>query len=73
MYKPENLAKIKAKCLVFKSDNDTNVMYYGIDHFVNNVTNSTLINVPNSKHEIYLSSNDVVVPYVANILDFFKK
>ena len=51
MYKPENLNKIKTKCIVFKAGNDNNVKEYGEDHFANNVSNTKLYSIPDVKHK----------------------
>ncbi|MDO5329471.1 MAG: alpha/beta hydrolase [Coriobacteriia bacterium] len=72
MYKPENLAKIKAKCVVIKAGNDNRVKEYGEDHFANCVDGTKLYKVPGVKHEIYMSGNDTLMPYVDTILKFFE-
>lgn len=58
--------------LVFQSENDTLVKPGGQYNFVKGAPYATLIYVPGSKHELYLTSNDVLIPYFNTIFNFFE-
>ena len=70
--KDENLSKISCPCLLFEAENETLVKNYAINHFANTVENSTLVFVPGSKHEVYTTDNETLIPYFNTIRAFLK-
>lgn len=65
-----NCAKITIPVLVFQSIEDGFVKASGIKRFVKNVPSARLIPISGSRHEIYNSSNQVLLPYYQEIFRF---
>lgn len=68
----ENTTNIKVPVLIFEADNDSFVKALGHYKFVNNTPSSELIYVPNSKHNLYFTSNDIMIPYFNTIFNFLE-
>ena len=71
--RPENCAKIKIPVLLFQAEKDTFVLPGGQNRFIERIPNGRLVFVPKAKHEIYLSSNDILAPYWDLIFSFLEK
>lgn len=72
LLKPSNCAKIKIPILLFQAENDDFVCPGGQNKFIKQISNGKLVFVPGSKHEIYLSTNDILENYWPMIFDFLK-
>lgn len=72
MIKPENAAKATTPILLFQSENDSLVLPEPQCEFVNNAPNAQMIFVAGAKHELFNTSNDVFVPYLNTVFDFFE-
>lgn len=68
----QDSGKITIPLLLFQAERDDYVMASGHTRFMEHVPNGRLIPVPNSKHEIYLSENAVLEPYLLTILNFLE-
>ena len=64
---------IKVPILLFSCDNDTLVMRPAQETFIRRVKKGLFVAVANAKHEIYRSTDDVLYPYLEQILDFFAR
>ena len=69
----KNCAKITAPVLVFRSTCDTLVKASGIRRFVKNTPGARLIDVDESRHEIYSSSCVVLENYYRQIFSFLSE
>lgn len=65
-----NCAKITVPILVFQSKNDTFVKASAIKRFVQNTPSARLVPVSGSRHEIYNSHREVLIPYYQEIFHF---
>lgn len=72
MVKPENAARATAPILLFQSENDSLVLPIPQYEFVNNAPNTEMIFVPGAKHELFSTSNDILVPYLNTVFDFYE-
>lgn len=72
LLKKKNCAKIKIPILLFQAEHDTFVLPGGQDLFIEAVPNGRTIFVPDAKHEIYLSKDDILKYYITAILNFFE-
>ncbi len=70
--KEENLSKIQIPVLVFQAENDGLVLPEGHYEFVNGVESAELLFVPETKHEIYASTNKTMIPYFNTIFAFYE-
>lgn len=71
MLKKENCDRITAKILLFQAENDGMVEPLPQEEFVSKVPSARLERIANSKHEIYLSVNEAMEPYLEKIFDFY--
>ncbi|MBR3974856.1 MAG: alpha/beta hydrolase [Clostridia bacterium] len=62
---------IKADILLFQAENDKLVMNDKQDEFVAMVPTAKMIKTEKTKHEIYMSTNDVMEKYLDAIAEFF--
>lgn len=69
----KNVKKYKTKTLLFQAENDSIVGDNGQNWFVKNTDCVTQVVVPDTKHSILLSKQEIFVPYLNMILDFFEK
>lgn len=69
----ENASLIQVPTLLFQAGQDSLVKPSGQNQFVENASTVQMILVPDSKHEIYRSTNDVLIPYMNTILDFYEE
>jgi len=65
-------SKITIPVLVFRSGHDTLIDPSGIDEFVKNTPSARLVDVENSRHEIFNSDDEVTAAYYETIFEFFK-
>lgn len=66
-----NSACIEIPILLFQAGEDTLVMDNGQNIFVNNAPNAKLIRVENARHELYCSTQEIMVPYFNTIFSFY--
>lgn len=71
--KPENLRRVRTPTLVIRAELDALVRPEGQDAFLRGVPCAQLYTVPNVKHEIYRSTNEQLLPYLAEIFRFLEK
>ena len=71
MLKDSNCKKIKAKVLLLQAEKDKSVKTEMQDLFVRKVPGAEIFKIPDSKHEIFLSSNDALKIYLEKIFSFF--
>ena len=71
--KDENLEKITCPVLMFQAAEDVYVTEYGEYYFVNRVKQTEFVYVPNSKHETFNSTNQVIIPYYQKLFSFLEK
>lgn len=69
----ENAGKATTPIMIFQASDDTYVLPEGHYIFVNGAPNTELVLVENSQHEIYLSKNEIMVPYFNTIFNFFEE
>lgn len=67
-----NCKKVRAEVLLLQAEYDTYVLPKGQTTFIKNIKKGTLIRVPHSKHEIYLSTNQVLKKYWSAVFKFLK-
>lgn len=67
---PDRCKKITAEVLLFQAQNDKLVINEKQDEFINLISNGKLIKTENTKHEIYMSTNDVMEKYLDDINNF---
>nr|WP_302598587.1 alpha/beta hydrolase [uncultured Cellulosilyticum sp.] len=72
MVKPENAARATTPILLFQSENDSLVLPQPQHQFVNNAPNTQMIFVPEAKHELFSTGNDVLIPYLNTIFAFYE-
>lgn len=72
MLEKDNLARITTPILLFQSENDSLVLPEPQYELVNNVESADLIFVPNAKHELFSTENDIFIPYLNTVLDFYE-
>ena len=66
---PRNLQKIRTPVLLFQASRDTVVLLPEQEQFVAGLKQGRLVRC-DARHEIYLSADEVLRPYVTQILDF---
>lgn len=70
MTQKKNCAKITIPVLVFQSENDTFVKASAIEQFAENTPSARLVSVSGSRHEIYNSHREILIPYYQEIFRF---
>ena len=70
MLDPQNCAGVKTKVLLFQPAIDDVVEMEPQAEFVSKVPGARLVKIPASKHEIYLSVNEAMEPYLQAIFAF---
>lgn len=70
MLDPQNCAGVKTKVLLFQPAIDDVVEMEPQAEFVSKVPGARLVTIPASKHEIYLSVNEAMEPYLQAIFAF---
>ncbi len=73
LLKKKNCAKVKMPVLLFRAEHDTYVLPGGQDRFIGSVPDGRIIFVPDAKHEIYLSKDEVLKYYLAAIMEFLAR
>lgn len=73
LLKRANCATVQAPVLLFQAENDTFVHSRPQGKYVARIPHGELVKVADSKHEIYMSPNEVLQPYLDQILAFFSK
>jgi lysophospholipase len=66
-----NASEYSTDSLLFQAGLDDTVGANGQNEFVKKASNVQLIQVPTSKHNILFATNDVFIPYMNTILDFY--
>lgn len=72
LLKPANLNRIRIPVIVFQAENDTVVKASGLYQFVKGVKHARLVFVPESKHEIFMATSDIITPYLNKIFEFIR-
>ena len=72
MLNPKNCDKIKAKVFLFQGEIDNSVRKEYQPMFVSMVKDAKIKEIKGSKHEIYLSPNDVLEEYLTDIFEFLE-
>lgn len=67
----ERNKKITAEILLFQAEDDRLVMNEKQDEFISLVPTAKMIKTEKTKHEIYMSPNDVMEKYLDDIAEFF--
>lgn len=70
--KKEKIKKVQIPVLLFQADNDNYVKKRGQKKFEKYSKNTTLIFVPESKHELYREKDPILFKYLNTIMDFYK-
>ena len=70
MLDPQNCAGVKTKVLLFQPAIDDVVEMEPQKEFVSKIPGAKLVQIPASKHEIYLSVNEAMEPYLQAIFAF---
>ncbi len=71
--KDENCEKIDIPVLIFQPETDSQVLPEYQNEFADKLQNGELIFVPDAKHEIYASTNDVLEKYLNDISKFYNE
>lgn len=66
-------AMVQAPVLLLRAATDSYVKPKPQDTFISRIPHGELVEIPESKHEIFLSENRVLQPYLDRILTFFAK
>lgn len=66
----KNMEKIDAKVLLLQAETDRSVMLEPQVEFIKRVKDGEFKKIEGSKHEIYMSENDVLAGYLDTIFDF---
>jgi len=67
----KNAFRVTTPVLVFQAEQDSMVMPQGQERFVEKAKNARLVKIEGAKHEIYLSTNEILEGYLTQIFDFF--
>ena len=70
MLSPANCARVKTKVMLFQPAIDDVVEMPPQEEFVSKIEGAKLVKIPASKHEIYLSVNEGMEPYLQAIFAF---
>lgn len=73
LLKRSNCATVQAPVLLFQAEKDYFVRAKPQEKYVARIPHGELVVIPESKHEIYMSPNEVLQPYLDQILAFFSK
>ena len=68
----EHASDFTTDALLFQASDDTIVGPNGQNEFASKASNVQLITVANTKHSILFSGNNVFIPYMNTILDFYE-
>ncbi len=68
-----NCATVQAPVLLFRAETDDFVHGKSQETYVARIPHGELVQVDGSKHEIYMSCNEILQPYLDRILSFFSK
>jgi lysophospholipase len=72
IFKKENISKINIPVLIFQAGKDSLVGKKGENKFSKKCKSCELVRFENGKHELYLENDDILIPYIEKIFDFFK-
>lgn len=67
----ENASAFRTPALLFQAGNDTTVGKNGQNEFVRKAQDVQMIQIADVKHSIFLAGNDILIPYMNTILEFF--
>ncbi len=68
-----NAESYKTDTLLFQAENDTTVGPNGQNEFAARASNVQLVFVEDAKHNILFTQNDIFIPYMNTILEFYEK
>lgn len=63
-------AKVTLPVLLFQAENDAYVMPGGQEKFISRIPCGRIVHVPGSRHEIYMSGDDMLPLYLGTVFDF---
>lgn len=69
--KKKNAQKVTTPTLLFQAEHDDMVVADGQNRFASYAPNTQMIFVPGAKHELFNTGNEIFVPYMNTVLDFF--
>ncbi len=69
---PKECSKITIPVLLFRSGQDNLIDPAGIDEFVQNTNHIRLVDIADSRHEIFNSDDNVIAAYYDTIFEFLK-
>lgn len=69
----EEAEKATTPILLFQADEDIYVLPEGHYAFAKEAPDTQIVFVEDSQHEIYLSTNEILIPYFNTIFDFFEE
>ncbi len=69
----ENCATVQAPVLLFQAERDDYVHPEPQEKYIARIPHGELVRIKNCKHEIYMSPNEILQPYLNQILSFFSK
>lgn len=67
-----NCSKVNIPVLLFQAEIDTLVKPGGQQRFISSIQHGTISRILGSKHEIYRSHNEILQPYLDEILQFYR-
>lgn len=73
LLKKENCATVQAPVLLFRAEHDNMVRPKPQDTFIERIPHGELVEVKGAKHEIYMAENEILQPFLDEILTFFSK
>ena len=66
-----NADKVKIPVLLCQAGKDTMVRPEGQEYFAEHSKNTRLIRFPESKHELFTATYDIMLPYYKEVFDFY--
>ena len=67
----KNAFRVTTPVLIFQAELDDMVKPQGQEQFAEKAKNARLVKIEGAKHEIYLSTNEILEGYLTQIFDFF--
>ena len=63
--------KVKIPVLLCQAGRDTMVRAEGQEYFAKNSGNTRIVRFPDSKHELFTATYDIMLPYYEEVFDFY--
>lgn len=71
--KKENASKVEIPVLLFQAGDDAYVKPEGQNKFAEYAQNCNLVRIENAKHEIYFERDEILKPYLKQVLKFYNQ